>query len=181
MNAPGRALLAIIGGIGWTVWPIPQAIVGVTWPEGNPLSAVLVVSVLGGTLALGGAIGGFVALAPDRIRTWVAVAASVGAVFGVMGVFAVSPIVVLIPVSSALLMWELRRIGFVSPTQALAHIGAAVVLVGVMVVILNSNVLLDRTAAVPILALAIPYGLSWIAIGASLLRESIIASPPASV
>jgi hypothetical protein len=171
VNAPGRALLAILGGIGWTVWPIPQAIVGVTWPEGDPLSMVLFVSVIGGTLALAGAIGGFVALAPDRIRTWVAVAASVGAVLGVLGVFAVSPIIVLIPVSSALLMWELRRIGLVGIRLALAHIAAAVVVVAVFAVILNSTVLLDRATAVPALSLAIPYGLSWIAIGWSLLRR----------
>jgi len=180
MNAPGRALLAAIGGIGWTVWPIPQAIVGVTWPAGDPLSAVLFVSVIGGSLALAGAMGGFVALASDRMRTWVAVAVSLGAVIGIFGVLAVSPAVVLIPVGSAVLMWELRRIGFLDARLALAHIAAAVVVVAVMVVIFNSTVLLDRATAVPVLALAIPYGLTWIAIGSSLYRSSIAASPPAS-
>ena len=180
MNAPGRALLALMGGLGWTVWPIPQAIVGVTWPEGDPLSAVLFFSVIGGTLALAGALWGLVGLASDRIRTWVAVAASSGTVLGVIGMAAVNGFIALIPVSSALLMWELRRVGLLGARQALAHIAAAVVVVAVMVVILNSTVLLDRATAVPVLALAIPYGLSWIAIGASLFRASMIASRPAS-
>ena len=180
MNAPGRALLALMGGLGWTVWPIPQAIVGATWPEGDPLSAVLFFSVIGGTLALAGAIWGLVGLASDRIRSWVAAAAGIGTVLGIIGMAAVNGFIALIPVSSALLIWELRRVGFLGSRQALAHIVAAVVVVAVMVVVLNSNVLLDRATAVPILSLAIPYGLSWIAIGWSLFRQSAISSRPAS-
>ena len=176
VRAPGSALLAVIGGIGWAVWPIPQGIVGTTWPEGNPLSWVLFLSVIGGTFALAGAVAGFLATAADRMRTWVLVIVAICAVVGVFGMLAVSPAIGLLPVGSALLIWELRRIGLVGAGQALAHVAAAIVLLAVIVVVYNSKVLLDPATAVPVLALAIPYGLTWIAVGWSTYRAGMTAA-----
>jgi len=178
VHAPGSALLAVIGGIGWAVWPIPQGIVGTTWPEGNPLSMVLFLSVIGGTSALVGAVAGFVAVAADRMRTWVVLAVSISAAVGFIGMAAVSPAIALLPVGSAILIWELGRIGLVSRRQVLAHVIATTVLLAVIVVIYNSTLLLSPSTAVPLLALAIPYGLTWISIGWAVYHAGTAAGRP---
>jgi hypothetical protein len=180
VHAPASAVLAVIGGIGWVVAPIPQGIVGTTWPEGNPLSMILFLSVIGGTLALAGAIAGFVAAAADQMRSWVVLAVAVSAAVGVIGMAAVSPAIVLLPVGSAVLIWELGRIGLVSGRQVLAHVAAAALLVAVFVVLYNTTVLLDPSTAVPVLALAIPYGLTWIAIGLAVYHAGATADRPAN-
>ena len=183
VNAPGRGLLAILGGIGWAIWPIAQRLVGREWAEG-PMAWILILIVAGGTWMVAAATIGLAFIAADRIRQGVAAIAVLGALIGafsaVVGAFAA---IVALPVASAALLYELGRIGAIGPWTARAHIiTAALVLVAAGLLWIPG--FLDNPAtAVPALSLgelverrsvfdlaALPYGLSWITIGWSLVR-----------
>jgi hypothetical protein len=71
----------------------------------------------------------------------------------------------MIPVGSAMLVWDLARVGVLSRRAALTHmVAAAILLVGLVVVLLSqTNFVLGVVGGVS-------YLLSWIAIGVSLVR-----------
>lgn len=180
MDAPGRGLLAILGGIGWLVWPIPQAYVGRDWPSEGELawlSWVLMLSVVPGTWLLASATAGLALIAPDRIRPGVAILASLGAGLGAISVFGPFAAIIALPIGSAVLLWELGRLGAVTARQARAHVAAAGLIVVLFVVIFaNPTLMDDRALALPLFAaLVFPYAISWIALGTSLYRSSSMA------
>ena len=70
-----------------------------------------------------------------------------------------------IPVGSAMLMWDLARIGVLSRRASIAHLAAAAILLIGLAVALQS-----QTNFGPVLVGAVSYLLSWIAIGVSLIR-----------
>jgi hypothetical protein len=170
MHAPGLAILAILGGIGWAIWPIPQALVGREWPAGEPVSLLLFVTVVVGAWLLAGAVIGLAIRAGDKIRPVTAAIASVGALIGAAGLFGGAIwLFVGLPLGSAVLLWELGRVGMIGAWLARAHVAAAALLLAMAGVLFTNLALLDDPAtAVPVIALAIPYGLSWVAIGWSL-------------
>jgi hypothetical protein len=170
MHAPGLAILAILGGIGWAIWPIPQALVGREWPAGEPVSLLLFVTVVGGAFSLVGAVVGLALRAGDKIRPATAVIASLGALLGAVSLFGGAiALFVGLPLGSAVLLWELGRVGMIGAWLARAHVAAAALLLAMAGVLFTNLALLDDPAtAVPVIALAIPYGLSWVAIGWSL-------------
>jgi hypothetical protein len=170
MHAPGLAILAILGGIGWAIWPIPQALVGREWPAGEPVSLLLFVTVVVGAWLLAGAVIGLAIRAGDKIRPVTAAIASVGALIGAAGLFGGAIwLFVGLPLGSAVLLWELGRVGMIGAWLARAHVAAAALLLAMAGVLFTNIALLDDPAtAVPVIALAIPYGLSWVAIGWSL-------------
>jgi hypothetical protein len=176
MHAPGLAVLAILGGIGWAIWPIPQALVGRDWPAGEPVSALLLISVLGGAWSLAAATIGLTIRAGDKISPVIALLASIGALIGAVSLFGVYAAYVGLPLGSAVLMWALGRAGVVGTWMSRAHIAAAMLIfVSVGLLLMNSVLIDDPTTAVPVLSLGIPYGLSWIAIGWSVGRGASIA------
>jgi len=173
MNAPGRGLLAILGGIGWGIGFILQGLVGREWPTEGPLPAILMLTVVGGAWMLAGATIGLAMVVGDRIHETVAWLVGLGAIVGAVSlVGGAYGFVVALPISSAALLWELRGIGAVGPWMARAHvIGAALVLVAVALLWANPALIDSPATAVAGLSLAVPYALSWIAIGWSLLRQ----------
>ena len=177
MHAPGLAILAILGGIGWAIWPIPQALVGREWPAGEPVSLVLFLSVVVGAWSLAGAVTGLALRAGDKIRPVTAAIASLGALIGAAGLFGGAiGLFVGLPLGSAVLLWELGRIGMVGTWLSRAHVAAAALLLAsVGVLFANIPLLDDPATAVPLMALAIPYGLTWIAIGWSLGHVGAVA------
>jgi len=177
VNAPGRGLLAILAGIGWLIWPIPQAYVGRDWPSEGELAWlgwVLFLSVVPGTWLLAGATVGLALIAPDRIRPGVAILASLAAALGAISVLGAFGLIIALPLGSALLLWELGRLGAVSARQARAHVAAAGLIVVLFIVLFaNPTLMDDRALAIPLFAaLAFPYAISWIALGVSLYRRS---------
>ena len=172
MNARFAAAFAIAGGVGWLVWPIPQAIYGDAGWSGS-LGWVLFLTVVGGTWALAFAVLGLVFGQIDRIREAAAAIGSVGALLGGVSVFGAYGLIVALPIGSAVVMWEMARIGALGVWLTRAHIVAAMaVLIWVAVFFANrelvtTNVGLNVTLAVLIL----PYAVSWIAIGWALIHQ----------
>jgi hypothetical protein len=101
----------------------------------------------------------------DRVGRLGAVGAIVVALGSAMIVVA-SPVgLATIPVGSAMLMWDLARIGVLSRRASIAHLAAAVTLViGLAVALLT-----QRNFALGLVG-GVSYLLSWIAIGVSLIR-----------
>jgi hypothetical protein len=173
------AFLATVGGIGWTIWPIPQALVGREWPAGEPVSWLLFFSVVFGTWALAGATIGLVGAFQDRIRGGVAVTGSIGASIGAVSVFGLFAGIVALPLASALLLLDLGRAGVVGLWQSRAHATAAAIFFVPIVAFLMRPALIDEPAtAVPLMTLAFPYAFSWIGIGWSLRHGAPVPAGP---
>jgi len=176
------ALLAILGGVGWAIWPIPQALVGREWPAGEPVSWLLFITVVLGTWALAGAIFGLVSMFADRIRGRAALVGSLGAVMGAFSVLGAFGAIVALPLGSAALAWDLGRAGVLGPWLSKAHVATAVLFLILIAVIFGNPALYDdRATAVPLLMLAIPYAVSWVAIGWSLRHGVPVPAQPAEM
>lgn len=192
MHARLPAVLALLGGIAWAIWPIAQ-VAGREWGTEGPMALILVFSILGGLWMPAAATIGLAFVAADRIRPVVAAIGVLGALIGAFSVLGAYAAIVALPVASAVVLYELGRIGAIGPWAARAHIiTAALVLIAAGLYWLP-GVLDNPATAVPALSLgelverrtvfdlvAWPYGLSWIAIGWSLFRESAMSSRPAS-
>jgi hypothetical protein len=163
------ALLAVIGGAGWTIWPIPAVIVGASWPPGDPLTWLLVICVVLGSLALAFATMGLILSVQDRIRPAWAVVGSLGAsigAFSFMGAYLVGVVGLLL--GSAIVAWELGRIGALSNRLSKTHVVAAVLSSIMLIAIMANPASLYSVMAIGLLASILLYGVSWIAIGWSI-------------
>lgn len=179
VNAPGRGLLAILGGIGWAIGPIPRGLVGREFPTEGPVLWILMLSVAG-VWMLAAATIGLAFVAADRIRQGVWSIAVLGALIGAFSVVGAYAAIVTLPIASAALLYELGRIGAIGPWTARAHITTAALSLVALGLLWVPGVLDNPATAVAALSLAIPYGLSWITIGWYLYRTSIKTSPRAS-
>lgn len=180
MHAPGRGLLAIIGGAGWAISLVPRAIVGRDFPTEGVLLSLLMFGVVG-TWALAAATAGLALAAQDRVRAGVAVFAAICALISVLSMGGAYGAIVALPLGSAALLWELGRSGTVGAWLSRLHAGAAilaVVAIGAPQVspeILKLNPTPESTAiTIAVLSLALPYAVSWIAIGWGLLRDTSV-------
>ena len=168
--------MAIIGGIGWAIWPIPQGLVGREWTA--DVAWLLMLSVVGGTWVLGGATFGLVTEFQDQIRTRAAVLGTLGALLGIVSVLGLFGAIVALPLGTAVLAWDLGRAGVLGPRMAKAHVAAGVIFPIALAVFLGNPALIDDPAtAVPLLLLATPYAFSWIAIGWSLRHGAPVPLP----
>jgi hypothetical protein len=180
MNAPGRGILAILGGLGWVVLPIPQGIVGRDWPTEGWLPWLLFVSVVGGSWALAGACAGLVGAVQDRIRPGIAIAVLLGCFVGAVSVLGAYAFIVGLPVASALLLRELARLGAVGAGLARAHIAtAALTFVPIGAILTSGSLMDDPLLASSVLALVIPYAISWIVLGVGLVRPPAVVTQSA--
>ncbi len=179
MGTRAISVLAILGGIGWVTWPVPQGLVGRGWPAGEPVSWLLFVSVVVGAWVLASAMIGLVVTFQDRLRGVAAFLGSVGAAVGAISVFGAFAGIVAMPIGSAALMWDLRRAGVLGTWLARAHVAAAILFLVPLAALFANGGLIDHPeTAVPLLALDIPYGFSWIAIGWSLRHGVPVPEQP---
>jgi hypothetical protein len=120
---------------------------------------------IGSILAFTAAALGLALQFRDRVGRLGAVGAIVVALGSAMIFGAPAVGLAMIPVGSAMLMWDLARIGVLSRRASIAHLATAVTFViGLAVALLTqSNFALGLVGGVS-------YLLSWIAIGASLIR-----------
>jgi hypothetical protein len=174
------ALLAIVGGVGWVVWPIPQATVGREWPNEGFMPWLLFFSVVFGTWALAGATIGLVFGFQDRIREGAALIGSLGASIGAVSVLGLFAGIVALPLGSATLVRDLGHAGVLGPWQSRAHAVAAIIFFIPIVIIFANGALFDHPeTAVPLMTLVLPYAFSWISIGWSLRHGTPVRERPA--
>jgi hypothetical protein len=163
------------------VWPIPQAVYGdAGWSEGG-VPWLLFVSVVLGTWALAAAMLGLVVAFQEWIRGGVAFLGVVGAAVGAFSVFGLFGGIVALLLGSAVLVWELGRVGALSVRQSRAHVAAAVIWV-VSIVLIFANITTfngNPTGAALAALFLLPYGFSWIAIGWSLRHGAPVTERPA--
>jgi hypothetical protein len=181
MGTRAIAVLAMLGGIGWVTWPIPQGLVGRDWPADNaPVAWLLFLTVVIGAWVLAAAMIGLVFTFPERLRGVAIFLGLIGAAVGATSVFGAFAGIVLMPIGSAVLIWDLRRTAAIGTWQARAHVAAAILFLVPLVALFANGALIDHPeTAVPLLALDIPYGLSWIAIGWSLRHGAPVLEPRA--
>jgi hypothetical protein len=175
------ALFAVLGGVGWVVWPIPQAVYGdAGWSEGG-VPWLLFISVVLGTWALAAAMLGLVIGFQEWIRGGAAFIGVLGATVGAYSVFGLFGGIVALLVGSAVLVWELGRAGVLSVRQSRAHAATAVIWVVTIVLIFANIATFNGNAIGAALAalFLLPYGFSWIAIGWSLRRGAPMPESPA--
>jgi hypothetical protein len=169
MDTRAVVLLSFVGGVGWAIWPIPQAVVGREWPAGEPISAVLLLSVWFGTWGLAGAILTLAVLIQDSIRAPFGAIASIGAFIGAISVFGAYAGIVAIPIASAAVVWEAARAGVLSRSMLRVHLAAAAILIVTINIFLTFPATVDDVSlALLLLSPALLYAASWLAIGWSL-------------
>src|SRR6185369_11483603 len=154
------------------IGPIPRGLAGQEFPTDGPMFWMLMLSIAG-VWMLAAATIGLALVTADGIRKGVWTIAVLGALIGsplnaVVGAYGA---IVALPIASAALLYELGRIGAIGPWTARAHIITAALAVVPLGLVSVPGVLDNPATAVPVLSLAIPYGLSWITIGWSLLRN----------
>ena len=164
--------LAFLAGAGWAALMLLMLVYGESAWTGSigPISVVLV---MGAGFAFTATAIGLIWRFQERLHR----PGFIGGAMAGLGAFA-SVIngawaVALLPLGSAALAWDLARIGVLSFGTALLHALCAAALLVPIVVAFSE----DPAASFGPLALAIPYPLSWMAIGVSLVRG--VASPRA--
>jgi hypothetical protein len=172
------AVLAILGGIGWLTAPPLQSTYGEAgWAD--PATAwLMMLSFLGGTWALAGAMFALVVGNQARIRGWVAALSLIGALLAALSVLGPLGAIIAMPVGSAALLWELGMVGAVSARVSRSHVAVAVLLSVPIIATLASPALLSTVGA-PLVILILAYAASWIAIGWSLRHAGSMQQEPA--
>jgi hypothetical protein len=162
----GSAVLALLGGIGWTglgllllsgLWGY--------WSEETTTWISMNLFMLA-TWALAGAVVVSILTFADVIRAPVVLIATVGASIGALGALGAYIGIVALPIASGVTAWQLSRIGVFSPTLSRIHIvasAATAVLLARVVVDYNFQGLWYVLAAG-----IMSYGISWIALGWSI-------------
>jgi hypothetical protein len=164
MNTRIFGQLAIVGGLLWAI----LFILFIPLSHGVWTGSIGILGVAGtlvATIAYSAAALGLVVRFQDRVSLLGGLGATlvaVGAAASMVGSVAV------MPVGSVMLMWDLARISVVPRPLAISHGAAAIALgLGLIVAPLSDVDAAHRAAGVAIL---VPYVVTWVAIGISLLR-----------
>lgn len=168
--------LAIIGGAGWgtliffTIFSTPNEWTVTT----GTIDALLI---LAGGVGLTVAMVGPALLFQDQVRSQAGLAAASGTLATVMVTFGVYPMFLVVPIASGILVWELARIGVLSRAMAVIHGLAGA---GFVALFISSQI--DYVATLSnhlLVALGLPYMLTWIVIGGTFLLGLPVAHEPA--
>lgn len=173
MSARVIGAIAILAAASWGVSAIVVLAAGNdTWTE-----PVIPVLGLGGSVAFA-ATG--IALAwrfQDELSSFGALGGVIGGVGMFLGSLGAYPLFLAFPVGSAALAWDLGRVGIISRGLAILHAVGAAALLALFVAVLADY---EATSHNPILiALVVPFLVSWVAIGLSLVRGVPRAHEPA--
>jgi hypothetical protein len=170
------ALLAVLGGIGLTVGFLSFVSLLVANPdvvpwwhlmdEANPVqSATLTIGGELGMIALGAATVGLVVLFPDRLGPGGALAGSIGGLSGIVAELGVYLFVLLLPIGSAIVVWDLARKRAIGRPLAILFIGSAIAFVVPLAVVMGGRSPIGATVVLLFL-----YPLAWVAVGGWLAR-----------
>jgi hypothetical protein len=116
----------------------------------------------------------------DRIPGGVALLGCLGGFGGMLSAMGAYPLLLLLPIGSAVVAWDLARFGAMPRTVAIVHAMAAVAF---FVVVVAAVMYWESLANWPIGAMGVlllPYPLTWVVIGAVLLRGQPLADHPVS-
>lgn len=142
---------------------------------GTPNSADLVPMAIG-ALGLAGAITGLTFVYQDQIRSRAGIAAPIGSLAMLLAVLGGNWLTIgVVPIATAILVWELAHIGAVSRTLAVAHALSGALFIGLVVSFIDDGTLVSPWHV----ALGVPYALTWIVIGALVMRGVYRAHQPA--
>ena len=183
------AAFSIIGGAALTVTlAIAMALVS-SAPDGtfNTLDwratdvTVMLMVFSGSVLLLSIALWGLIFRFNDRMGGNVALAGSVGGFGGMLMAMGAYQLLVVLPIGSAAVVWDLSRFGVLPRSVAIVHALAALAFFIILVAGLTRS-LIGVTSPISALAvLIVLYPLTWIVIGAALLRGQPVAGPVARV
>jgi hypothetical protein len=158
-------LFSIVGGLGLATQLGLYAVVANPWVPG--LGYLMFFVMLGGDVALALAIVGLVIRFQDRLRGSVAFLGSVGFLGALLSAVGAFQLIILLPVGSAAMVWNLALARVMDRRLAIVHIVSAIAFVSVVVVALTGSAI----AAAPVLFLLLfLYAFTWLAIGAWMLR-----------
>jgi hypothetical protein len=169
--------LAILAGASWGTSVLMVLALGDAAWEGpsGPLAGAL--GVFGGCAFAAAAIG-LIWRFQDRLSSVGGIGgvlAGLGVLVGVLGGYAAF---VLLPIGSALLAWDLGRTGILSRALSIVHAASAVAFLAPLIA---SQIDWQGVMANGVLiGLAVPYVLSWMAMGATLVRGVPRALKPAA-
>jgi hypothetical protein len=164
MSTRTLGALAIFAGLAWGILFILYVPLGEAVWTGDIAVAGVFGSLLAAIAFSAAAIG-----LVWRFQDLIGPLGGVGALLVTLGAFAsMVGSIVLMPIGSVMLMWELARIGVIQRLIAIAHLAAAV-LGGVGLVVGHPNTV-DASSRALFVAILLPYVVTWIAIGVSLVR-----------
>jgi hypothetical protein len=175
MGARVIGALAVIGGASWGTMIFFTAISNPTdWTVTTPTADMFLI--LTGGLGLTAGILGPAWLYQDEVRAQAGLAAATGGLGTVLVALGGYEAFLVVPIASAIVVWEMARIGVLSRALAVVHglSGAAFV-----AVVVSSQI--DYTATLSnhlLVALGLPYMLTWIVIGSAFLRGVRAAHEP---
>ena len=174
MNTRTTAALALVGGASWPLFfvlSIPSGLLEGR-DQGDPLP--LVALIVGGTLAMVFATIGLVAAAHDMISGSAATLAIVGALVATTVVFGWAVVAVGPALSSALVVWQLGRVGALPAWTSRVHVVAALMIVVGIALGFASPVF--GQYGVLLLVPGAVYAFTWMAIGWALWRDPSAAT-----
>jgi len=162
MTTRAIGIVAIIGATSWLFPAVYTAIAGPSEAEGVSGASSVV-----GAFAFAGALVGLTWRFQDHLTPGAALMGVFAGLAVVMGIFGAYIFIAVLPVGSAVLLWELGRAGILPRGLTIAHaitaLGMLIALVAILIDWRMSNNAFFTT-------LVIPYLLSWVTIGASVVR-----------
>jgi len=158
--------LGVIAGAGFT-YLMARAI---TTPGDAMWDGTTIVAFLAGGLAFVGAAIGLTWRFQDELRPLGVIGGLVAALSTLVGVVANdAPVILLgLPIGSAMLAWDLSRAGILPRWLAVVHALGAIGFAATLIWTITDYETAIMNAG--LIALSIPYSLTWMVIGASLLR-----------
>jgi hypothetical protein len=157
--------LAVLAGVSWAMLMLAYGVYGDSaWAgeRGNFMWAFTV----GGGLAFTAVAFGLIWRFQEQLRSPGFMGGGAAGLGGFAAAFNGAWVIILLPLGSAALVWDLARIGALSIGMAILHTLSALALLVLLVGAFSGNPGLPGFAFI----LALAYPLSWIAIGASLWR-----------
>ena len=132
----------------------------------------------GALIMLSLALWGLISVFNDRMRGPVALAGSVGGLGAVLSALGAYALLVLLPIGSAAVVWDLSRFAALPRSVAIVHTVAAVAFLVIVVAGLTGSLIAVTSPIDALAVLIVLYPLTWIVIGVALLRGQPLADHP---
>jgi hypothetical protein len=169
--------LALLAGASWGVAIILVLAFGESvWEESSNASATVMGAA--GSLGLAAAAVGLIWRFQDQVGPLGSLGGMLVAIGTILGTLGGYTAFLVVPIGSAMLAWDLGRAGILSRPLSIAHVlSSAAFSVTVIRVLIDYA---DAYRSGVLIAFTVPYVVTWIAIGASLIRGVPRAHEPAT-
>jgi hypothetical protein len=157
--------VAVFAGMCWGTLAIVAAVIG--WPSVQLYLDIMSITGFASAVAFVVVLVGLAIQFHDQLTARAPLAATLAASGALLLAMGAHPLIVLFPLGSAILVWDLARLGIVSRQLAIAHGVCALGLLGLLVaMVLDYRIVF--TGFNPIVLVTVPYSLTWIGIGGAL-------------